>query len=75
MIEILSHARASGAVDYDLLYREAMAFALVTPSDLQRWISELAPNVSITLAGSERRRKPQPDSNDRVIVTNPAVLK
>ena len=75
VIETLSHVTSGAAVDYDLLYREAMAFPLVTPSDLQRWISELAPKVTVTLAGSQRRRKPQPDSNDRVIVTNPAVLK
>jgi hypothetical protein len=74
VIEILSHARPGAALEYDLLYREAMAFPLVTPSDLQRWISELAPKVTVTLAGSERRKKPQPDSNDRVIVANPAGL-
>lgn len=75
VIETLSHVQPAAAVDYDLLYREAMAFPLVTPSDLQRWISELAPKVTVALAGSERRRKPQPASNDRVIVTNPAALK
>jgi three-Cys-motif partner protein len=75
VIEILSALKPGAAVDYDVLYREAMPFPLVTPSDLQQWISELVPNVRVTLAGSERRRKPQPDSNDRVIVTNPAVLK
>jgi three-Cys-motif partner protein len=75
VIEILSRVRPGAAVDYDVLYQKAMPFPLVTPSDLQRWIVELAPNVKVKLEGSERRRKPQPDSKDRVIVTNPAVLK
>jgi three-Cys-motif partner protein len=75
VIEILSGFRPDAAVDYDVLYQEAMPFPLVTPSDLQQWIVELVPNVKVRLAGSQRRRKPQPDSNDRVIVTNPAVLK
>jgi three-Cys-motif partner protein len=75
VIEVLSRVRPGAGVDYDVLYREAMPFPLVTPSDLQEWIVRLAPNVEVRLAGSERRRKPQPDSNDRVIVTDPAVLK
>jgi three-Cys-motif partner protein len=75
VIEILSRVRPGAAVDYDVLYREAMPFPLVTPSDLQKWIIELSPNVKVRLAGSERRRKPQPDKSDRVIVANPAVLK
>jgi three-Cys-motif partner protein len=75
VIEILSHVSPGAAVDYDVLYQEAMPFPLVRPSDLQEWIVDLAPNVKLSLAGSQRRRKPQPDSNDRVIVTNPAVLK
>jgi hypothetical protein len=75
VIEILSHVSPGAAVDYDLLYQEAMPFPLVRPSDLQEWIVDLAPSVKVSLAGSQRRRKPQPDNSDRVIVANPAVLK
>ena len=75
VIEMLSRHKAGTVLDYDSLYEEAMPFPLVTPTDLQRWISELAPNVKLVLSGSERRKKPQPDSKDRVVVMNPGEIK
>jgi three-Cys-motif partner protein len=75
VIEMLSRLKPGTAVDYDSLYEEAMPYPLVTPNDLQEWVSELAPNVKLALSGSERRKKPQPDTNDRVVVTNPAQIK
>lgn len=75
IIEVLSHLKSGSAVDYDVLYQEAMPFPFVTPSDLQQWVSELTPSVEVTLAGSARRKKPQPDSDDRVVVLNPGEIK
>jgi three-Cys-motif partner protein len=75
IIEVLSRLKPGSSVEYDVLYQEAMPFPFVTPNDLQQWVSKLAPNVKLALSGSERRKKPQPDTNDRVIVTNPAAIK
>ncbi len=75
VLKILSGANKGAAVDYDLLFQEAMAFAQVTPQDLQQWVIELSPNIKLQLSGSGRRKKPQADKGDRVIVTNPSLLR
>jgi hypothetical protein len=75
VIQILSAVRAGGAVEYDALYEEAMPFPLVTPGDLQNWVAELAPRIQLKFGSSKQRRKPQPDSDDRVVVVNPTAIK
>jgi three-Cys-motif partner protein len=54
---------------YSELFCEGMAFPLVSPSDLVQWLKELEPAIQIKLDG-ERRQKPSPTENDRVIVLN-----
>ena len=40
MIEILTDSNAN-VLPYKEIYGEAMAFPLVTPQDLQEWVTEL----------------------------------
>jgi three-Cys-motif partner protein len=75
VIEMLSASRAAQRITYVDLYCEAMAFPLVTPDDLVSWLRELEPNIKIQLAGSQKRKKPSPGEDDRIIVTNPNALK
>ena len=67
VLELLRRSGSSGVL-YSKLFCEAMAFPLVTPTDLQSWIETLVPNVRLVLAGSSRRKKPSPAQDDRVIV-------
>lgn len=68
LIKSLTNSQPSQGVAYRDLYCEAMALPLVTPSDLERWLRELIPNITIRLSGSSKRRKPHPDADDRVFV-------
>jgi three-Cys-motif partner protein len=75
VIEMLSAGRVAQQIAYVDLYCEAMAFPLVTPDDLVSWLRELEPNITIRLAGSQKRKKPSPGEDDCIIVTNPNALK
>ncbi len=57
-----------GSVPYRELYCAAMAFPLVTPKDLERWLDELGDEICIDLEGGGKRRKPSPDKADVIRV-------
>jgi hypothetical protein len=61
-------AAASGEVNYDTIFGEAMAFPLVTPDDLVAFLKQLEPAVTVLLEGKGRRR-PSPGKGDRVRFT------
>ena len=75
VIEMLSAGGGAQQIAYVDLYCEAMAFPLVTPDDLVNWLRELEPNITIQLAGSQKRKKPSPGEDDCIIVTNLGALK
>jgi hypothetical protein len=75
IIEMLSNSVGTGDVAFVELYCEAMAFPLVIPSDLWRWICELKPAVEVKLAGSPKRKKASPAEDDRVLAVDRAVLR
>ena len=75
MKTLLKARDASQGVRYEELFCEAMAFPLVSPDDLVTCIRNLEPHVKITFAESERRRKPSPLKDDRVVVVNAAALR
>lgn len=60
-----SHGRAT--MSYDEVYGNAMAFPLVTQSDLDAILQSLSPNVQLKLAGT-RRKKPALFKGDYVIL-------
>lgn len=60
-------------VRYRKLYCEAMAFPLVTRYDLNRWLGELAPAVSVELADPSRR-VPSLDEDDMVVIQHVAAI-
>ena len=74
VIEMLASSGAGG-VAFVELYCEAMAFPLVNPNDLVRWLAELGPAVQLRLAGSQKRKKPSPAEDDRVVVIQPSGLR
>ena len=65
-------AGKSHKVRYSELYCEAMAFPLVTPEDLVRFLLEMKPNAQLELAGSGKRKKPSPEEDDWVLVKDAA---
>lgn len=57
------------------LFYDAMAFPLVTPNDLEAWLSSFEPHIKITLAGSSKRKKLSADvDGDRISVLNTMAL-
>jgi hypothetical protein len=58
---------------YSNLFCEGMAFPLVTPNNLVEWLRALEPSVEIRLEG-DRRKKPSPTKNDRVVVVDRQLL-
>lgn len=74
LLEVLRANTSVEGVAYSDLFCEAMAFPLVTPSDLVSWLMELKPNIELRLAGSSSRKKPSPSENDRVVVLNARAL-
>ncbi len=74
IIGILSGAQKNTAIEYDTLFAEAMPFPLVTPRDLQQWVSDLRPAVELKLS-SPNRRVAKPDSGDYVVVSNPSAIR
>jgi three-Cys-motif partner protein len=75
IIEMLTNSVGTGGVAFVELYCEAMAFPLVIPSDLWRWICELKPAVEVKLAGSLKRKKASPAEDDRVLIVDRAALR
>jgi hypothetical protein len=74
VLNVLRSNTSAEGVAYADLFCEAMAFPLVTPNDLARWLRELAPNVEIRVGGVLSKRKPKPDEDYRVVVLNPQAL-
>lgn len=72
--QVLLENEFASAVSYKDLLMEALAFPLVTPSDLKDWIKKLSPTVELVLDGSGRRREPSTEKNDKVIVNDPLYL-
>ena len=68
MLEILFSEKSPNEIPYVDLFCAAMAFPLVTPEDLDVWISSFEPHAKLILDGSSKRRKPSCDQNDRVQV-------
>ena len=59
---------------YEQVLCEAIAFPLVSPNDVVRWLNALKPDIGVQLMGTGRR-KPNPLQHDEVIVINPQGLK
>ena len=74
VIKIL-RGNTSSSVAYSDLFCEAMAFPLVTPNDLIKWLEELRPNLEFKLAGAPSRRKPSPAEDDKIIILNSRALR
>lgn len=73
-IALLLKTAGKSEVPYERLFCDAMSFPLVAPDDLINWLEKWQPDVKFKLDGSARRRKPSPDENDFIIVTNPAAI-
>src|SRR5581483_285801 len=56
------------------LFCDAMAFPLVTPTDLHSWLSQWREAIEVRLDG-ENRKKPSPDGNDRVFLKDREKLR
>lgn len=71
VLKVLKCSTDPQGARYEKLFREAMAFPLVTPSDLETWLVELSPNVEVKFEPSDkRRRKPSPYRDDRILVAD-----
>jgi len=74
VLKVLRANTSPRGVAYADLFCEAMAFPLVTPSDLVEWLRALQPNTEIRLAGVPSRNKPKPSEDYRVFVINSKAL-
>jgi three-Cys-motif partner protein len=74
VLKVLRANTSAGGVAYADLFCEAMAFPLVTPNDLVKWLKALEPNVEIRLAGIPSRKKPRPSEDYRVFVMDSKAL-
>ena len=74
VIEMLCESRASRGVEYTELYCEAMAFPLVGPDDLVKWLRDLEPHIRLVLTGTSKRKKPSPGEDDRVVIVDRVAL-
>ena len=74
VIAMLCESRASRGVEYTELYCEAMAFPLVGPDDLVKWLRDLEPHIQLVLTGTSKRKKPSPGQDDRVVVVDRVAL-
>jgi three-Cys-motif partner protein len=71
VLKVLKQNTNSRGVSYRDLFREAMAFPLITPGDLEDWMDELSSAIEKKFASSDkRRRKLSPDADDRIVVIN-----
>jgi three-Cys-motif partner protein len=76
VLQVLKENTDPSGARYENLFCEAMAFPLVTPTDLDNWLTDLAPHVELNLAPSKnRRKKPSPAYDDRVLVIDIEGLK
>lgn len=75
VIKLLSGKTPVGGVLYEDLFCEAMAFPLVTPNDLVRWLEEMKPHIEIKLGRSPTQRKPSPSEDFRIVVINEQALR
>lgn len=67
---------AKDGVSYSDLFCEAMAFPLVTPTDLRSWIQSFGDAIKVHLARSTRRRELSPvEEEDKVYLKDPTKLK
>ena len=56
------------------LFCDAMAFPLVTPTDLHSWLMQWKSAIEVRLDG-HNRKKPSPDNNDLVLLKNAELLR
>jgi three-Cys-motif partner protein len=75
VLDFLSSQQKKGNVLYEVVLCEAMAFPLVAPDDVVKWLEALKPDVEIQLTGTRRRRKPNPLRHDEVVVVDPLGLR
>jgi hypothetical protein len=71
---MLCESRASRGVEYTELYCEAMAFPLVGPDDLVKWLRDLEPYIQLALKGTSKRKKFSPGEDDRIVIVDRAAL-
>jgi three-Cys-motif partner protein len=74
IIEMLSYSKGAAGTAFVDLYCEAMAFPLVTPNDLRCWLNDLKPAIEVKLAGSAKRKKPNPAEDDCVVVVDAKMV-
>lgn len=72
IIKVLS-TELKSVFPYEEVYAQAMAFPLVTASDLEKLLREFEPAVQIQLEG-RGRKKPLLFKNDRIVVLNSKAL-
>jgi three-Cys-motif partner protein len=65
----------AAGVSYSDLFCEAMAFPLVTPTDLRSWIASFGDAIEVRLDGAGKRREPSPTQNDWVYLKNIEILR
>lgn len=68
LFALLAKKTGPSGFAYSDLFCQVMAYPLVTPDDLIKWLDELKGAVRIVLAGSGRRHKPSPMQDDRIVV-------
>jgi three-Cys-motif partner protein len=73
LIDRILAAPAQG-VSFAELFCDAMAFPLVTPTDLHGWITRWQGAIELNLDG-EKRKKPSPDHEDRIILKDSERLR
>ncbi len=74
VIEVLRKNSDPNGTRYEDLFCEAMAFPLVTPTDLTNWLEEWDSHIELRLAGSSKREKLSPASDDRIVVVQSSGL-
>jgi three-Cys-motif partner protein len=75
VLDVLSGQRRNSRIHYSSVFGEAMAFPLVTASDLVDWLSTLEPDIKLDLVGRARRRNFLPREDDWILVINPSSLR
>jgi hypothetical protein len=74
IVRLLVAQPAQTKVPYEDVLCKAMAFPLVSPGDVAKWLRALKPDVEIQLTGTGRR-KPNPLRGDQIVVVNPSALR
>ena len=62
-------------VSYSDSFCEAMAFPLVTPTDLRSWMVSFGDTIEVRLTGSGQRREPSPAEDDWVYLKDSKKLR